>query len=444
MWFEEISSERENPHVTAPIAWPLPRCTGERTAAGRGTVRGALRHPFRHPFLRLSLAVAAALLASRALAATTREVSCAPAERSEPAAVAPAPRERALELLRAMTLPEKVAQMVMTSAPTPGRRVELGGVILHGKALGSAERTRRLVAELQRRARVPLLVAVDVEGGGVNRLRFVRTLAALPPPRRLGGEGEWEAEAWGTRAGLDMLALGINCSLGPVLDVSPDGLMSRTGRSLGGEPDHVARLGRAYARGLRSAGVLPIGKHFPGYGTARRNSDIALVIARRTRQDIAREAAAFVAAGDALEGVMLANVGYTSYGSVPAIFSPQLVASAHLSGWLAVTDDLAVPALREAVGGDAAEVIRRAFLAGNDLLLTTAPPGWRGMPDVRKVVLELVRRRPALEQRVDESVLRILRAKERAGLLEDAPGPGVARTEGEGRAPALVSLRRLP
>ena len=157
MWFEEISSGAENPHVTGPITCPLPRCADERTAVGRDTVRGALRHRTDHypPLLRLSLAVAAALLASRVVAATTRGVSCAPAVLGEPAAGAPAPRERALERLRAMTLPEKVAQMVMTSAPTPGRRVELGGVILHGKALGSAERTRRLVAELQRRARCP-------------------------------------------------------------------------------------------------------------------------------------------------------------------------------------------------------------------------------------------------------------------------------------------------
>jgi len=61
---------------------------------------------------------------------------------------------------------------------------------------------------------------------------------------------------------------------------------------------------------------------------------------------------------------------------------------------------------------------------------------------VRRVLLELVRRRPALEQRVDESVLRILRAKERAGLLEDASGSGVARTEGGGEAPA--EARRSP
>ncbi len=231
----------------------------------------------------------------------------------------------------------------------------------------------------------------------------------------MGEEGGWEAEAWGRRAGLDLASLGVNMSLGPVLDLAASGFMAETSRSLGDDPVRVARLARAFARGLGSAGILAIGKHYPGYGPARGSSDKALLHVDRSPQEIARHQAAFVAASDELAGVMLANVAFTAYGDVPAILSPELVARAHLAGFLTVTDDLAVPSLLEATGGDAAELWRRAFLAGNDLLLTTAPCEWPGSPDPRAVLADLVRSRPELRPRLDESVRRVLSAKERAG-----------------------------
>jgi beta-N-acetylhexosaminidase len=294
--------------------------------------------------------------------------------------------------------------------------VDQGGVFLVGKMLRDPEALRARVEGLQRRATVPLLVAVDLEGGELNRFRGLRTLSAFPSARDMGEEGDWEAEAWGRRAGLDLRALGVNVSFGPVLDLADRGFMSDTGRSLGTDPVRVARLARAFARGLSSAGVLAIGKHYPGYGPVEGSSDKALLVVDRSPQEIARHQAAFVAAGDDLAGVMLANVAFAAYGSVPAILSPELVARAHLSGFLTVTDDLAVPSLLDATGGDREELWRRAFLAGNDLLLTTAPLAWLDQPDPRLVIAELVRSRPELRPRLDESVRRVLLAKARAGL----------------------------
>jgi beta-N-acetylhexosaminidase len=332
--------------------------------------------------------------------------------------------ERALARL---TLEEKVAQLVVAFPPPGDGPIRQGGVILLGKALRDPSTLRARVEALQRRAALPLLVAVDLEGGDLNRLRGLPTLAAFPSARAMGEEGGWEAEAWGRRAGLDLVSLGVNTSLGPVLDLASSGFMAETGRSLGDDPVRVARLARAFAKGLASAGILPIGKHYPGYGPAEGSSDKALLHVTRSAQEIARHQAAFVSAGEVLAGVMLANVAFTAYGGVPAILSPELVARAHLSGFLTVTDDLAVPSLLEATGGDAAELWRRAFLAGNDLLLTTAPCEWPGLPDPRAVLLALLRARPELRPRLDESVRRVLAAKERAGLLTaDAKAPDPA------------------
>ena len=98
------------------------------------------------------------------------------------------------------------------------------------------------------------------------------------------------------------------------------------GRSLGTDPVQVARLARAFARGLASAGVLPVGKHYPGYGPVEGSSDKALLLVERSPQEIARHQAAFVAAAGDLAGVMLANVAFQAYGGVPAILSPEITA----------------------------------------------------------------------------------------------------------------------
>jgi len=367
----------------------------------------------------------AAALAAAWLGCATTPPPPSPAVAAPPPA-APWPSTGSAEverLLARLSLEEKAAQLVIAYAPPGDGAISQGGVILLGRILRDPAALRARVEALQRRAEVPLLVAVDLEGGDLNRLKALRTLSAFPSAREMGEEGGWEAEAWGRRAGLDLHSLGVNMSLGPVLDLASTGFMAESGRSLGDDPVRVARLARAFARGLSSAGVLAIGKHYPGYGPASGSSDRALLLVDRSAQEIARHQAAFVSAGDALAGVMLANIAFTAYGGVPAILSPELVARAHLSGFLTVTDDLAVPSLLQATGGDAAELWRRAFLAGNDLLLTTAPCEWAGLPDPRAVLVALVRSRPELRPRLDESVRRVLAAKARAGLLSSTAQP---------------------
>jgi beta-N-acetylhexosaminidase len=346
------------------------------------------------------------------------------------------------QLLASMSLSDKVSQMIMSYPPLdPDAPVAVGSVIFLGNLLRNGDALKRRVASLQRRARVPLLTAVDMEGGRLNRLQFVKELKKVPSARELGALGETEARRWGKVVGKAMASLGLNTSLAPVLDLAESGLMAASGRSIGSDPDAVARIGRAYAQGLRAQGIIAIGKHYPGYGEVARNSDHFLVVSDRTPAGIAHDAGAFRGVRDELGGVMLANVGFRSYGGMPAILSPRLVAMAHEEGWLTVTDDLAIRILSDATGGDQEEVVRRAFLAGNDILLTTEPIDWKQAIDVRGVVMDLVRARPELEAQVDESVLRILRLKETAGLL--APLSAPPRTA-QGAVPLQGRARGAP
>lgn len=325
----------------------------------------------------------------------------------------------AAQLLATLSLEDRVAQIVMSYPPLdPDAPVTVGSVIFVGNLLRSTDKVRTRIESLQKRARIPLLVSADMEGGKLNRLKFFKPLRGVPSGQELGKGDEKNARKWGKTVGAGMKSLGFNCNLGPVLDLADSGLMFESGRSMGADPAAVAKLAKAYAQGLASEGVVPIGKHFPGYGDLDQNSDHALVVTDRAPAEIERQLGAFSLTGDALGGVMLANVGFTSYGSVPSILSPELVSLAHKGGWLTVTDDLAIQTLSEATNGDQEEVVRKAFLAGNDVLLTTAPFGWDKGLDVHRVIVALLKAKPDLEPRLNESVLRVLRLKQRMGLLE--------------------------
>lgn len=347
------------------------------------------------------------------------------------------PADFVAELCASMSLDEKIAQMIMSYPPLDkAAPVTVGAVILLGPMLKSAQTIRARVADLQSRAEIPLLVAVDMEGGQLNRLQFVPALREAPSGRALGQMSAAQAEAWGRTLGAQMKELGLNCNLGPVLDLADKGHMFERERSMGADARRVAEVAAAYVRGMRSQGVVGIGKHFPGYGAVDQNSDRELVLSDRPRDEILRQAEPFFALGGELGGVLLTNIAFKAQGGVPAILSKEIVAMAHAreQHWVTMTDDIAVAPLREATGGDAEEVVRRAFHAGNDILLTTAPIDWDKGIDLRRILREEVERAPALVRRIDASVLRVLRLKERMGLLDalkkarhHRPGPAADR-----------------
>ena len=323
------------------------------------------------------------------------------------------------DLLASMSTRERVAQLLLAypqldkTAP-----VEVGGVLLVG-SIRDLDRARALVASSRSRARIPPFFAVDIEGGEFNRLDRYAPLSELPSARELAALPDGEVEAWGYQVGMAMRDIGLNMNLAPVLDVASSGHMFDDGRSFSGDPDVVVAKGRAYAAGLNRAGVIPIAKHFPGYGNLAGDSDHALVVADYSRELIQSYVDVFEAANGTMGGVMMANVGYTPYGGKPAVLTPELVALAqHHHGWLTITDDLAIGVLAQATDGDKEEVLRQAFLAGNDLLLTTAPPDWDDGIDYIGVLTAMVEADPSLRERLDASVRRVLQLKERMGLLE--------------------------
>lgn len=258
------------------------------------------------------------------------------------------------------------------------RHPAVGGVILFTRNFESVVQVAELTEEIHALRDPPLLVAVDQEGGRVQRFR--RGLTELPPPRRYGEEydrapaaGLAAAEQGAWLLAAELRALGVDFSFTPVLDLDR-GISGIIGdRALHGDPETVTRLGLAFQRGLRQGGMAAVGKHYPGHGGVAPDSHLELPVDERGRADLrAEDEVPFRRLIDnGLAGVMMAHVVYSAVDPAPAGFARRWVEGAlrRELGFEGVvfSDDLGMVAAE--VAGTLPERARRALDAGCDMLL---------------------------------------------------------------------------
>lgn len=326
---------------------------------------------------------------------------------------------RVERVLESLSTRERAAQLVM-AYPQIGRStpVEVGGVLFVGNALKNIGKAKERIDSLRSRAKVPPFVAVDMEGGPSNRMKSIAALRPLPSARDMAQLDDAEVKKWGRKVGESMKAVGLNMNLAPVLDVAKSGHMERNGRSFSGDADVVVAKASAYSRGLLEAGVVPIGKHFPGYGDVDGDSDHALVVSDWPREKVEAQMEVFARTKEVLAGVMLANVAYAAIDDKPAILSKKFVERAHEHDLLSMTDDISIALLANAIGGTTEDVLVQSFLAGNDLILTTAPPDWDKGIDYIGILTRTVEKNVEAKKQLDASCRRVLRLKDRMGLLD--------------------------
>lgn len=325
---------------------------------------------------------------------------------------------RVERVLASLSTRERAGQLLLAYPQISKTSPVEVGLLFVGNSLKNLPKAKEKIDASRVRSRVPPFVSVDMEGGASNRMKSARGLRNMPGAKQLAALDDKEVRRWGHRVGEAMKSVGLNLNLAPVLDVAASGHMDRKARSFSGDPAVVVAKASAYSKGLLDVGVVPIGKHFPGYGDIDGDSDHALVQCDWPQERVFSEADVFVKAAPFLGGVMLANVVYAAVDDKPAILSSKLVARVHQHDWLAVTDDVSIALLAEAIGGTSEDVLERAFLAGNDLLLTTAPPDWNKGLDYLGILTRLAERDPAAKKQLDESCRRVLRLKDRMGLLD--------------------------
>ena len=320
------------------------------------------------------------------------------------------------------TLAQTVGQLIWCGFPgttLPPRfraRVaagEVGLAILFAANIGRPDEIVALSAALHGAApaALPILVAVDQEGGPVQRVRAPATV--WPPMLRVGERGdEALAEKVGRALGAELAVLGFDVDFAPVLDVHTNPANPVIGaRAFGTTADAVIRFAGAFARGLDSAGILSCGKHFPGHGDTSIDSHLDLP---RVDHDFARLSAVELAPFRtlALPMVMTAHVVFAALDAeLPATLSPRVVGEL-LRGRLGyrgviVSDDLEMKAVFDRWG--VAEAAERAVVAGCDAVLVCH--GEDDQLAAHEALVTAAERSPAVRARVEESATRIAAMK---------------------------------
>jgi len=270
-------------------------------------------------------------------------------------------------------------------------------------------------------AAIPPIVSVDQEGGPVMRLRvppFTTWPAAGDLARCVARTGDLRiARRLGRAMGREMAAVGIHWDFAPVLDVNSNPRNPVIGvRSYGSRPAAAARVALEVERGLRSAGILTTGKHFPGHGDTTEDSHFVLPMVKHDARRLARvELAPFRAAVRAgIPGLMTAHVLYPAWDRrVAASFSPSILQGIlrRRLGFrgIIVSDDLSMAGARR--GQTIEEAALRALLAGADVLLMCHDP--QAQRRVHRFLTDRVKRGDLPLDRVNEALRRVLAAKRR-------------------------------
>lgn len=253
----------------------------------------------------------------------------------------------------------------------------VGGIVLFSRNFVSAAQLTQLIADVRAVRSPPLLVAVDQEGGRVQRLR--RDFTVLPSMRLIGhqydmdpGAGRTLARQCGWLMAAEMRAVGIDLSFAPVVDLDY-GVSEVIGdRAFHRQADAVADLSVAFARGMRDAGMAATAKHFPGHGAVVADSHVALPVDKRDYADLLDDMRPYERLIDnGLAAVMAAHVIYAAVDERPAGFSQRWLRG-ELRGRLGFdgaifSDDLSMAGA--ACAGGMTERAHLALEAGCDMLL---------------------------------------------------------------------------
>lgn len=254
----------------------------------------------------------------------------------------------------------------------------IGGVVLFSRNFTSFDQLAALTRSIHAVRQPGLLIAVDQEGGRVQRFR--EGFTQLPALRRLGQVYDGErgraleyARATGWLMATELRSVGIDFSFAPVLDLDR-GISGVIGdRAFHGDPDVVADLGQAYASGMRAAGMAVTAKHFPGHGSVRADSHLELPVDERRPADLfAEDMRPFERLMDTgLTAIMMAHVVYSRVDARPASLSARWIRGIvreELGFQGAVfSDDLSMAGAASA--GGPVERARAALEAGCDMIL---------------------------------------------------------------------------
>ena len=385
----------------------------------------------------LSLILVLCLMLSACGSASNTELPDPTAEPVPTATPEPTPtpdpvKAKAEALLADMSLHEKVCQLfvvrpevltglspVTVAGEATQQALEnypVGGLIYSVDNLATQEQTREMIENTQSYSKIPLIISADEEGGNVGRLMYKLGTTFIHSMYSYKDEGPETAYQNALTIGTDMVSCLFNTDYAPVADVWTNPANTVIGdRAYSDDFEQAAELVASAVQGFTDAGVVCCLKHFPGHGdTDTDTHDGAAVVDKSLEELRAGELLPFISGIEAgADMVMIGHITVTALDEVPATISEAVISGLLREelGWdgVVITDSLDMGAM---AGYDNGEVCVRFIEAGGDILL--------GVPDLAAAVSAVeaaVSEGRLTEQRLDESVQRILELKIEHGII---------------------------
>lgn len=343
------------------------------------------------------------------------------------------------ELISQMTLHDKICQLfvvkpedvagvkIATKATKATRngltKYPVGGIVYFSDNIVNEDQVKALINNSQSFAMdklgIGLFIAVDEEGGTIARVAEKLNTTRFEPMGVIGLRGdEKEAYAMGAAIAQDIARLGFNLNFAPVADVIIDQANTEIGsRSFGTDPELVSKMVIQVVKGMQENGVMATLKHFPGHGSTTADSHKGTSVTTRTLEEMEQvEFLPFIAGMNA--GTNMVMISHLTAASIdetgPASLSKTIITGIlrEKLGFegIVITDALMMKAISDLYPPEEAAV--KALEAGADMLLMPV-----SLPDAVKGIKTALDSGRLTQERIDQSVRRILFAKCKYGLI---------------------------
>lgn len=305
-------------------------------------------------------------------------------------------------------------------------KYKIGGIILYRKNFNTYESMLKLIKDLQDLNsinKVPLFIAIDQEGGRVNRMP--KEILNLPPASEIAKLKDIDIiNESASITGEILKKSGYNMDFAPVLDIKRFANKHAIGdRCFGDNVEDVCKYGIATMKSLQEKGIVSVIKHFPGHGATKRDSHYTLPIVNKNAKQLEKEDMKVFeeAIKQGADAIMVGHLQIKDLtGIYPASLSRKFIGNylrkKYKYNGVVITDDLKMKAIKFLYGPKLA--IRKAFEAGNDIVVFRFNK--REEERAIKQVLKLVKKNKIKQCRINRSVNRVLKLKEKYDLQNNS------------------------
>jgi beta-N-acetylhexosaminidase len=338
------------------------------------------------------------------------------------------------KILADMNIREKAGQMILVyNSPYEFLdKHNIGGVLIMQNMLKNPDELKKKIHNAQMKMKIPLLVAIDQEGGTVNRMGYMPQWKHTPSAQVMTRWPKDSIVTYQKRVAKVLNSLGINLNLAPVLDPAKNysGIQTyidQKKRSYGTKLEEIESPATAFINAFSEYNIGCVVKHFPGYDVAV-NSDYKIAISKADSLQISQCITPFQTLHKHHCGILMSSILYEDICEVPAVFCSKIVGLARKisSDGIIMTDDLWGVALRsftypgqkiqtlEYPDTAFIRIVEHAVKAGNDMLMITYP---KKVPLILDTIEKLAKNDPAILEHVNAAVRRILALKNKLKLF---------------------------